>query len=72
MRQLPRPVVLALAVLACALATGALFFTLLAFWALVAGPFARLGSAAPVIVGAFALAAFLVARLWRALVRPRV
>jgi len=29
-------------------------------------------AAAPVIVGAFALAAFLVARLWRALVRPRV
>jgi len=70
-RPLPRPILQALAVLACALATGALFFALLALWALVAGPFARLDSAAPVIVGAFALAAFLVALLWRALVRKR-
>lgn len=71
MRPLPRPVLFALAVLACALATGILFFALLALWALAAGPFARLRSAAPVIVGAFALAAFLVALLWRKLVRPR-
>ena len=56
---------------ACAAATGVLFFAILALWALVAGPFARLGSSAPVIAGAFVLASALVALLWRVLVRPR-
>jgi hypothetical protein len=64
-----KPIFLALATLACALATGALFLGILALWGLVAGPFARLRSAAPVIVGAFALAAFLVGLAWRRALR---
>ncbi|MBN1242196.1 MAG: hypothetical protein JXA15_05745 [Spirochaetales bacterium] len=67
-----KPVFLAFAVLACAIAVGAMFFGSLALWALVAGPFARLRSAAPVILGAFALAACLAALLWRWLVAPRL